>query len=625
MPHPTLTRFLSIGEILLQQQLITEQQLKDVLALQKESGERIGRIIVTQGYVSNYVLHRAIAQHYQLPFLNLRETALTPSIQSIHDLPAYIEHQIVPVRQEGDITLLATSNPTKKLAEWAEERFGGHYTLAITSPYDIYWHIDRYFSEHLDEHSRNTLWDKAPLQSARIVITPAQRRQFMILASILIVLLINNTSQVIAVILLVMNLFYGLTLAFKALIFWLGRHYQPGKIIPLAELDALDELTLPIYTLLIPLHDEAESLPKLVAALDRLDYPKAKLDIKLIVERADVKTINAIKLLKPHSGYEIIYVPYSLPQTKPKACNYALHFARGELVTIYDAEDEPDPLQLKKAVYWFRRSGKKVVCLQSRLNYYNRNHSLLTKLFAIEYAAWFDFMLPGLHKLGVPIPLGGTSNHLYLSRLKAIGEWDPYNVTEDADLGVRLAINGYETDMLDSLTAEEAPIHLRTWMNQRTRWVRGYMQTWLVHMRNPAELMKQLSPLKFWGFQFFIGGPCLIFLTAPILWVVSLAWSFGGFNILSPLAPWIGPIAWFNLGFGILLHGTFALFIIRRYRWKSMFSSLLFFPFYWLLHSFASFKALWQLAKNPHLWEKTPHGLSTLSASEKATNLDHMQ
>lgn len=626
--HTSTTAFnpIPLGQLLVEENLISPRRLQQALDIQRETGDRLGQIVVAQGYVTAFQLHSAIARHYHLPFVNLHKTPADKRLQRSEDVQDYLRFQAIPFKREGDVTVIATPDPRPSLISWAEKRYRGQYAFVITSPFDIYWHLDTHFSKQLDHHSRLNLWQHMPEKSARMVLSNRQKWQVTAFFTILAVVWVAAPHAATIALLIAINLFYFVTLLLKCLLFYHGRNYRPGKILPKEKVNTLKDRDLPIYTILIPLHDEAETMPRLIKAISALDYPKSKLDIKLIVERDDAKTIKAIKSLKPHSGFEIIYVPYSIPQTKPKACNYALHFARGDYVCIYDAEDEPDPLQLKKAVYMFRHAPESVICLQARLNYYNRNHSLLTRLFAIEYAAWFDFMLPGLRKLNIPIPLGGTSNHLSLQRLRDVGEWDPYNVTEDADLGIRLALEGYETDMLDSLTAEEAPIRLNAWMAQRTRWVRGYMQTWLVHMRRPVKLYRQLTPAAFWGFQFFVGGPCLVFLSAPLLWGISALWAAGALVIdHSATADFITALALFNLAFGLISHLVYALVIVRRYEWKGMPKALATFPVYWLLHSLASFRAIWQLVVNPHLWEKTPHGLSFVDEDEKQAALQRMR
>ncbi len=147
--------------------------------------------------------------------------------------------------------------------------------------------------------------------------------------------------------------------------------------------------------------------------------------------------------LPPH--FEVIVVPQGSPQTKPRALNYALQFCRGSLLTIYDAEDIPEPNQLREVARKFSGAGEKLACLQAQLSFYNPNENWLTRQFTAEYATLFGLILPALAAHNLPLPLGGTSNHFRTRNLRQIGGWDPYNVTEDADLGLRLARLGYRT------------------------------------------------------------------------------------------------------------------------------------------------------------------------------------
>ena len=291
-----------------------------------------------------------------------------------------------------------------------------------------------------------------------------------------------------------------------------------------AEVAALSDDDLPTYTILVPMFREPEVLPILAGAIRRLDYPLAKLDVKLVLEEGDQETIDAAKRLGLESIFEIVRVPPSQPQTKPKACNYALSFARGELLVIYDAEDKPEPDQLKKAVVGFRKSPENTACLQARLNYFNADENWLTRLFTIDYSLWFDFMLPALDYLKMPIPLGGTSNHFRTEVLRELRAWDPYNVTEDADLGVRLTQEGYRVGVINSTTFEEANVSVGNWIRQRSRWLKGYMQTYLVHMRRPVHLFRSLGPSPFLGFQFFVGGNIVAGLGAPVFWGIYAVW-----------------------------------------------------------------------------------------------------
>ena len=259
-------------------------------------------------------------------------------------------------------------------------------------------------------------------------------------------------------------------------------------------------------------------LPLLAQALRKLDYPLGKLDIKLVLEADDHETIAVARTLGLEGVFEVIRVPPSQPQTKPKACNFALGFARGEYLVIYDAEDRPEPDQLRKVVATFARSPANTACLQCRLNYYNASENWLTRMFTLDYSLWFDQVLPGLERLGIPIPLGGTSNHFKIDVLRELHAWDPFNVTEDADLGIRLTQKGYRVGVVDSTTFEEASREAGNWIRQRSRWIKGYMQTFLVHTRRPLHLIRTTGLLGFLGFVFFIGGTVLSGLLNPIFW-----------------------------------------------------------------------------------------------------------
>jgi cellulose synthase/poly-beta-1,6-N-acetylglucosamine synthase-like glycosyltransferase len=391
---------------------------------------------------------------------------------------------------------------------------------------------------------------------------------------------------------------------FRALLVWVGAGEAPKPAPPAKG-------ALPRYTILVPLYREANVLPALVEAMRALDYPKKKLDIKLILEADDTETIAAAAALDLEECFEIIRVPPASPRTKPKACNYALNFARGKYLVIYDAEDRPEPDQLKKAVAAFRAARPEIACLQARLNFYNANEIFLTAMFALDYALWFDFLLPGLDRLNVPMPLGGTSNHFRTRALRAIHGWDPYNVTEDADLGIRLAQMGYRVATLDSTTFEEATTDLPNWLRQRSRWLKGYMQTWLVHMRSPRGLLRNAGFRGFLCFQLFVGGTILTALLSPILWALSLLPLVPGF----PPLPDFGihfPVPALSLFIGNALFTYLAMLGPYRRGWLSLTPYGLAAPIYWLLISLAGYRGLVQLFTKPWHWEKTRHGTSKM-------------
>jgi cellulose synthase/poly-beta-1,6-N-acetylglucosamine synthase-like glycosyltransferase len=408
------------------------------------------------------------------------------------------------------------------------------------------------------------------------------------------------------------TVFYMLSFGFRFLLTWVGAHNDVDISVTAEVVAALTDEEVPVYTVLVPMYREAEVLPILVHSIRRMDYPRAKLDVKLVLETDDKETIEAAKALRAEGIFEIIRVPTSHPKTKPKACNYALRFARGEYCVVFDAEDMPEPDQLKKAVALFKRSADNVACIQARLNYFNRRENFLTRMFTLEYSNWFDYLLPGLHVLKVPIPLGGTSNHFRTGILRDLGAWDPYNVTEDADLGVRLTQAGYEVAVVNSTTFEEANGVLRSWINQRSRWIKGYMQTWLVHMRQPMRLYRRLGFVGFWGFQFFIGFPVLTSLVNPLLWSTTVIAVVAGADVVNKVFP--PPIiyfAMFNLVVGNAMYVYLTMVAAAKRGWFQLMPWALLAPAYWVLHSVAAYKAIWQLIVAPHYWEKTQHGTSS--------------
>ncbi len=367
------------------------------------------------------------------------------------------------------------------------------------------------------------------------------------------------------------------------------------------------EEELPEYSVLVPLYDEANVVPALIRHLSLLDYPANRLEILLLCEARDTGTIGAVEAARPDGRFRLLIAPEGEPQTKPRACNLALARARGELCVIYDAEDRPDLDQLRVAAAMFAVSEAPVVCLQARLDFYNHAHNWLTRCFTVDYAYQFDLVLPALAALGLPLPLGGTSNHFLVDRLRALGGWDPYNVTEDADLGMRIYRAGARTDLLDSTTSEEACSRVPAWTRQRTRWMKGHLQTWLVHTRSPS-----FGDIP-WGartaFRALIGGqPVLAALGVP-----QLALSVGALillltgNTLLPGAILVAiPAA--TLGSSALSVATSAIAMLARRR-ANLITAVLSTPAYRLLAGVAAYRAIWQLFRRPHYWEKTPHGL----------------
>ena len=376
---------------------------------------------------------------------------------------------------------------------------------------------------------------------------------------------------------------------------------EPGELAP-------PDGEWPSYIVLVPLYHEAAVLPDLVAGLGKLDYPKEKLEIRLLVEEDDEETMDAARRLDPAPPFVIYTIPVSYPRTKPKACNIALQDAEADYLVIFDAEDRPDPDQLKKAVVAFSRVPGNVACVQAKLNFYNPNQNFLTRCFTAEYATWFDLCLPGLDFLRAPIPLGGTSNHFRLDVLRQMEGWDEYNVTEDCDLGLRLFYNGWRTRIIDSTTWEQACPRLGNWIRQRSRWVKGYMQTYFVHLRDPVETTLGLGVFNNLHYHLLIGGTAFAQLINPFYWTLALIWICTRSSVLSAFFPGaIFVMAALCLFVGNFLFAyTSSIACVRRGRGELAIYGMLM-PFYWMLMSIAAWKGFIQLLRNPHYWEKTKH------------------
>jgi glycosyltransferase XagB len=392
---------------------------------------------------------------------------------------------------------------------------------------------------------------------------------------------------------------------------------------------ALKDVDWPVYTILCPLYREAQVVPQFVQAMQALDYPSDKLQILFLTEADDVETRNAIRALSLPPHFSIVVVPDGKPRTKPRACNYGLMQARGRYVVIYDAEDIPDPLQLKKAVLTFANHDTDVVCVQAKLNFYNIRQNLLTRWFTAEYSAWFDLILPGLQLANFPLPLGGTSNHFRTSVLRALGGWDAYNVTEDCDLGLRLKRYRMNTVILDSTTLEEANPQLKNWLRQRSRWIKGYMQTYLVHMRNPFEYFHKGRLYDMFAFQLVVGSGTGVMFINPVMWILLGLYIVLGSSVLDIYHQlFFGPTLYlgeFCLIFGNFFYiYTYMLACMKRKQYHLLPWTLLI-PVYWLLMSIAALYALFELIVKPHYWQKTVHGLhlkgkqAALQAPAKAT------
>lgn len=377
--------------------------------------------------------------------------------------------------------------------------------------------------------------------------------------------------------------------------------------------------SLPIgdYVILVPLNREAGQVPDLVSSLEQLKWRAGRKHIYLLLEHDDVETTIAAIAQLPRPGFHLVIVPPGTPKTKPRALNYALRQVAGDYLVIYDAEDRPHPLQLVEAAAVFQRSDPDLACLQAPLVVDNRQASWLACLYAMEYDTLFCGMLPTLARWRAPIPLGGTSNHFVFRKLLEAGGWDSFNVTEDADLGMRLARHGMLCGTITTPTMEEAPAQFRPWLQQRTRWTKGWMQTLLVHLRSPLRTAREMGLRNYALFHVILISLVVSVLVHPVFlaaYVYQMARFFSGAS-LSFIDIAMAGISNFNLVAGyttyclLVVAVEFAIIRPDRRAGLSVFWILLF-PFYWLLISLAGWRALFQLIFKPHVWEKTEHGNS---------------
>ena len=365
---------------------------------------------------------------------------------------------------------------------------------------------------------------------------------------------------------------------------------------------------MPVISMMVPLLREEAIAEHLLRRLRRVDYPRELLDIVLVVEAEDAVTRATLARLDLPPTIRVVTVPPGSVRTKPRALNYALPHCRGSIVGIWDAEDMPAPDQLRQVARRFAAREPEVACLQGRLDYYNATHNPISRLFTVEYAAWFGVFLPGIERLGLPVPLGGTTLFLRREAIEAVGGWDAHNVTEDADLGLRLARRGYRTEIVDTVTLEEANSRPWPWVKQRSRWLKGYALTWAVHMRSPRALWRDLGTRGFLGVQAVFLATISQFALAPILWLF-LAASFGAPHPLGGLLPPGGLVALGGLFLAsqVIDWGVAAWAVSgRRHRHLIGWVPLLV-PYYWMATA-AMWKALWEVAVSPFYWDKTEHG-----------------
>lgn len=612
----------TLGEALIETGVIDVRDLEEALRTQKRSGGRIGAVLRSNDLVTQTDIAGALAAQYNLPYFDLANADIDP--ETIRAIPEEIARteQVLPILITPQTALLGVVDPGNLVGiTRAAEYLDHEVETVVVTPDDLENALESAYRFDYLNTSAFDLMSRTPENSASRVLTPNQKVFFIVLLVVIALGLLLNWIGTLSILISFCTVFYTLFSAYR--IYLIQRALSSHLEIPVEqeEIDALDDRTLPVYSILTPLYREKEVLPVLVESIRRLDYPKVKLDVLILLEEDDEETVQAARAMNLPSHFRIIVVPDGNPKGKPKALNYGLLHARGEYVVIYDAEDTPDVQQLKHAVVIFEKTDESLCCIQGKLNYYNRDQNLLTQWFTIEYSMWFDLLLPGLNATDAPIPLGGTSNHFRVRQLQELGAWDPYNVTEDADLGVRLYKAGYSTAVMDSTTYEEANSEFFNWINQRSRWVKGYIQSYLVHMRHPIELWRSLGPKAFMSFQLIVGGTFFGFLINPVFWLLTTLW----FTLHLHFIEVVFPTAIFYIASLGLYLGNFSFTYINvagclRRRYYHLVKYALLSPIYWGMMSIAAWKGFLQLFYKPFYWEKTKHGLSNVAPSTRGAD-----
>ena len=609
--QPDLARYL------LDSRLLTIGQILDARARMRETDADLAAIILAEGWITPAALLRARAACYDLTPVDLTDYPIDPALTALLDPATCLRLRILPLGQAEDgVFLIATSHP---------EVFG---TLSPDLPAPL--HLSRPVLVSAEGLERAILdhW-RAPMTAAALTRVPADescrgwaagagRRLFWV--GFAVVVAVISVLMAPVAVFAAFVLWAGATLVVAALhkamavAAFLTRGPTDQQAPPPAPVrpDTLppDTATLPVVSVLVPLYREPEVADILLRRLARLHYPKALLDVLLVLEEGDHVTRNALAQARLPPWARIVLVPDGQPRTKPRAMNYALDLCRGSIVGIYDAEDAPDPDQIDRVVARFATAPAEMVCLQGVLDYYNPRQNWMARCFTIEYASWFRVMMPGMARLGFAIPLGGTTLFFRRAALERLGGWDAHNVTEDADLGFRLARHGMRTEMIATTTGEEACCHPLPWVRQRSRWLKGYMVTYLVHMRHPRLLLRQLGLWQFIGYQTHFVTALSQFLLAPVLWsfwLVLLGLPHPLDGVLS--APLLTGIARAFLLVELLTLAT-GLIAVSGPAHRHLLFWVPTLQFYFPLGVLAAYKALYELIRAPFYWDKTTHGHS---------------
>lgn len=596
-----------LGDVLVKSGALDATTLAAALEQQQAQDARLGHILISNRMISNEDLGAALSAQSRIGRVSLRESPVDADLLDGIDPYRCLEIEAVPWRRIGGRLFVAVSNPDSGPAAIAAcGRGEPKVSLILASSEDIRRTVTTLFRAQLRDDAR----DRCPEDfSCRNWGLHSRRWRLMLTGCALLLGVIAAPLLALQILMCWILIANGMTMGLR-LVALFARAQRGRTVLPHDTPRLVDYRKLPCVSILVPLLREAKVAQKLLNGLAALDYPVALLDIKLVLEEDDIVTRAAIDRMDLPPNMEVISVPAGNMKTKPRAMNYALPLCRGEIVGVYDAEDRPEPSQIRKVVAHLRDAPPDVACVQGYLDFYNTRTNWLSRCFTLEYAIWFRVILLGVQRLGIPIPLGGTTVFFRRRLLERIGAWDAHNVTEDADLGMRLARFGYRCEMIATTTLEEATLRPVAWIRQRSRWLKGYAITWATHMRHPLQLFRDLGLRGFLGFQVLFLGALTSYLSIPLfwlLWLVTLGFDFQFWESFPDGLKY----AFFGsmfLGQAIML--TIAIIAARDSGRRGLIPWVPVLIFYWPLGAVAAYRAIAEIFYAPFYWHKTEHGVS---------------
>lgn len=597
-----------LGQILAAQGRARPEQITAGLQRQAAIAARLGDVLRIEAGLTETDILSALEEQWQArrldPVVDPPDTDLAAQL----GLQRCLEERLLPWRRIGAATVIGTVHPERlrDLQEELETLFGP-IMLALLTEADFAQGLSAAFPSELQSRAEASVPASESCRS-----WPGLGFRDAMLTSIVSVILLAAGAPVatavgltvVALLALVVLCVLKLIAAFAAS----GPTETQADWSGVRLLHPPHDRLRPVVSLLVPLYREERIAGRLLARLSRLKYPKPLLDICLVVEADDAITRGALDRIDLPPQIRVVVVPHGSVRTKPRAMNYALDHCRGSVVGIYDAEDAPDPDQIALVVTRFAEAPPETACLQGRLSFYNIADSWIARCFTIDYAMWFAVVLPGIARLGLPVPLGGTTLFFRRSALEEVGRWDAFNVTEDADLGLRLHRRGFRTELLETTTREEAACWLWPWVKQRSRWLKGYAMTYATHMRRPRALWRDLGPAGFVAVQAMFLGTLVQALLAPVLW----SWWLVAIGLPHPVATAIGPIGIAAVVSILVLSALVDLLLaglaLRRIGKRHLFAWALLLNPYFMMASVAATKALVEMVRKPFFWDKTDHG-----------------